>query len=65
MNDIGMSPDYRSGQPELITCHVCEQAWPDWLMDNCAECCRQVCMECSDINGIRVICIDCLVEPES
>ena len=65
MNDIGMSPDYKSGQHDLITCHVCERAWPGWMVDTCAGCGRPVCMECSEQYESGIACIDCLMEPES
>jgi len=59
MQDIGMSPGYRSGQHNLTTCSTCQRAMPDWMIDSCTYCGAIICMECSDNYGSGVACLKC------
>jgi len=59
MEDIGMSPDYRNGQHELIQCATCQRNMPGWMIDTCAECGESVCLECSYEYGIGISCQEC------
>jgi hypothetical protein len=61
MPDIGMSPDYRSRwDHEWETCAICRRQVAYRYTEQCAECGRTVCRECSSDRGTcGALCDDC------
>jgi len=56
MEDIGMSPDYRSGISDIGTCHVCERQGRADLLERCQICGRPMCPDCRQDDET---CVDC------
>ena len=57
MEDIGMSPDYRSGWND-DRCAICNRRVHHWAdTETCPECGREVCRLC--YNPRTSICDDC------
>ena len=62
MEDIGMSPDYRSGHDGPLQCTVCLRYRGDRYIETCAYCGKAVCRDCCTINEPEVICDPCCHE---
>lgn len=64
MEDIGPSPDWRSGQRDS-KCSICGRTIRDSRdADNCGECGREVCRHCSETIDGGPYCLDCADEYE-
>lgn len=59
MEDIGMSPDYRSGVIEEGICSVCEGVRPIAYLFRCRECGDDFCPGCGDVSWPRSTCYEC------
>ena len=62
MNDIGMSPDYRSGYGEE-RCPICNRRITDSRdAETCVLCGREICTDCIATSEIdwRSACRECL-----
>ena len=64
MDDIGMSPDYRSGIRNDASCMVCGELWRIDFLETCTECGEDVCPHCCKQHRGGVICQECVTEEE-
>lgn len=63
MEDIGMSPDYRSGIDDLLWCSICSRSTPNYrLVDTCTYCGKDVCVDCSTTDRTTLTCNECDIE---
>ena len=59
MNDIGMSPDYRSGYGEE-RCPICNRRITDSRdAETCVLCGREICHRCITYTEWRSVCSEC------
>jgi hypothetical protein len=59
MQDIGMSPDYRSGISDTVQCQICYRHIYGARIETCAYCGRNVCPQCSTDYRSGAACRDC------
>ena len=65
MDDIGMSPDYRSGvDDDAQECHVCNREMPGAFVDACYCCGKPTCKACINHPLSGWFCVECAGLPQ-